>query len=322
MKIGKKLNEHDLKISKMNYLFVLSGEAIPLGQAEAELFFYRKAVLKTKKFMVIDLQASQEKYFSRLAYTKKVMRILFSENKGAFKKRFNEFNWQKVYKKDFRITSSDFQEADLASVIWDQVNKPKVNLTDPETDINIIKLRGKYHCCLKVFENNEKFHLRKAHMRPALHPVSLHPKLARAMVNMLGKNAKKVYDPFCGTGGILIEASLIGLASVGYDIDGILLEKCKKNLKHYRIKNSALKLKDALELETSARYICTDLPYGLNTKGKNFSTLYKHFLNRLKKINPERVVLALPDNIRLPIKPLFKGKYYIHKSLSKVIMVF
>src|SRR5256884_2044712 len=49
-------------------------------------------------------------------------------------------------------------------------------------------------------------------------PISLHPKFARALVNLAEiPMAGTVLDPFCGTGGVLLEAMQLGLRGVGLD---------------------------------------------------------------------------------------------------------
>ncbi|NIP34812.1 MAG: methyltransferase domain-containing protein, partial [Thermoplasmata archaeon] len=67
--------------------------------------------------------------------------------------------------------------------------------------------------------------------RPFSHPISLHPKYARAMVNLakvpLGG---RILDPFCGTGGVLIEAALLGYEPLGSDIDPRMVEGSRRNL--------------------------------------------------------------------------------------------
>ena len=74
---------------------------------------------------------------------------------------------------------------------------------------------------------------RKAHLRPELQPTSLHPRLARALINLTGIRKGILLEPFCGAGGILLEAGLMGIKTVGYDIDKIVLKKCKINLNFY-----------------------------------------------------------------------------------------
>jgi hypothetical protein len=47
------------------------------------------------------------------------------------------------------------------------------------------------------------------------------PRMVRALLNIFGENGKPVFDPFCGSGTALLEASLLGTDSFGTDIDPI-----------------------------------------------------------------------------------------------------
>lgn len=60
----------------------------------------------------------------------------------------------------------------------------------------------------------------------------LPPKLARMMVNFVGKAPHvSVYDPFCGSGTILMEAAMLGVPTlVGSDISGGAVFDTKQNL--------------------------------------------------------------------------------------------
>jgi tRNA G10 N-methylase Trm11 len=63
----------------------------------------------------------------------------------------------------------------------------------------------------------------------------LPPKIARAMVNLaLGTSTRPVvYDPFCGTGTILLEALERGCLVVGSDADGKAAQGTKDNLRWF-----------------------------------------------------------------------------------------
>ncbi len=54
-------------------------------------------------------------------------------------------------------------------------------------------------------------------------------KLARAMINLSGQPTM-VYDPFCGSGAILIEARHIGLDYLGSDLDPVAVSDTQANL--------------------------------------------------------------------------------------------
>lgn len=47
------------------------------------------------------------------------------------------------------------------------------------------------------------------------------PRMVRALLNIFGKDGATVFDPYCGSGTALLEASLLGLNSYGSDIDPI-----------------------------------------------------------------------------------------------------
>jgi tRNA G10 N-methylase Trm11 len=55
-------------------------------------------------------------------------------------------------------------------------------------------------------------------------------KLARIMVNLAQVKEGIIWDPFCGSGTILIEAATLGLDVVGTDIDLGAVEDTKKNI--------------------------------------------------------------------------------------------
>jgi len=179
----------------------------------------------------------------------------------------------------------------------------------------------------KIFENKEKFGLRKAHLRPFSQPTSLDPKLARAMINISGAK-EKVCDPFCGTGGILIEAGLMGFEVVGYDNVEKMVKGSKRNLKHFGIKEFDIEVGDATK-EKLEGTIVTDLPYSKNTKKVNIERLLKEFLQNIKKNKIKgRIVLGLFDayDYKKIIKKqgfriLKEFEHYLHKSLSKRIVV-
>lgn len=56
------------------------------------------------------------------------------------------------------------------------------------------------------------------------------PKLAQIMINFAGRETKRIYDPFCGTGSILMEAMLMGKDSIGSDIEKRMIDYSEENL--------------------------------------------------------------------------------------------
>lgn len=339
----------------MRNILLLSKEDIKLSKQEAT------SLLNIKNFTLIEnllfLDSGNIKIAERLAYTKKIYQFLFEAKKEDLIERVNDFNWQSIYKKDFCVRihqlngdkSSNLKEKDLASYIWKKLKKPKVNLTNPKTSIEFFVTKNEIYATKLIKELKNDFESRKAHKRPELHPTALNPKLARALINLSGAE-KEIIDPFCGAGGILIEAGLIGLKPIGYDLYNVMLKRAKINLDYYKIKNYELINKDALQINKKYDYIVTDLPYGLNTsiwvskgnknkkislkqtdkkeKIKNLEDFYLKFLKNLKKIMKKKAVIIFPHYVdykklikKANLKLEKEFSQFVHRSLTRRIVV-
>lgn len=58
---------------------------------------------------------------------------------------------------------------------------------------------------------------------------TVNPKIARALVNLSGVKDKELFlDPFCGTGGILIEACMVGARIIGADVQDKMVKQEEK----------------------------------------------------------------------------------------------
>ncbi len=305
----------------MRYIVLLSGENLELAKEEALALAKTKKHKQQKNLLVVE---SEKFPYERMAYAHKVCRYIFCCDKKNLKRIIKSTNWQKHYKKDFSITThnTELNEIEIAGLIWDKIKNPKVNLLYAKSKFLFFQKGRKVYCGLQLWENGEDFNSRKAHKRPGFSPISMHPKLARCLVN-LSRAEKSILDPFCGTGGLLIEAGLMGIKPIGTDIDAKMLEKAKKNLEHFRIKNYLLKKADAKNVDYKAEAIATDPPYGhASSLSKG---LLKDFLENAYKILPKKayLVMILPNNKRIKSKFKIKKKIkmYIHKSLTRTIHI-
>ena len=312
----------------MKLIFLLSQYNLDLSKAEVLSIFPGKPNL-IDNLLFID---TRKTYFKRLAYTKAVYQHLFTCERRRFDKMLTSFDWNKYYSKSFcvRAYGKDHRnEKVLADIIWDLLRKPVVNLVNPVTSFHFYFTDKQVHCGLLLDEMTEKFEERKAHLRPMLHPTSLHPRLARCLVNLTGaiSTQSTVVDPFCGTGGILIEAGLMGFRVIGYDIDEIMIKRADKNIKKYKL-DYDLRRKDATKINIRYNYIVTDLPYARSSKKVDLEKLYSAFLKNLKKTLKKRAVVCFPSFINhkkyikaAKLKLKAEYSYYLHKSLSKTICV-
>ncbi len=226
----------------------------------------------------------------------------------------------------------------------------QVDIKHPDNEI-VIYLDNKLFLTKKLFEiSRSAFETRKPQFRPYFAPISLHPRLARCLVNLAGlRESEVMLDPFCGTGGILIEAGLMGMDVIGSDIDFRMVSGTKANLEYEGINGFRIFETDVADLHKhfllsrpthlpsapnalpSPHAIVTEPPYGRasTTQGRSLSTLLKLAFEVFSKILPTagRVVISLPEpKLAKPANNEFellnKFTFRVHKSLTKTIFVF
>lgn len=158
--------------------------------------------------------------------------------------------------------------------------------------------------------------------RKFIHPSMLEPRLCRAMVNLAQvKEGDTIVDPFCGTGGILVEAHEFKIRTAGYDI----LKKMCLGAKQNMIENIAIC--DSLHMPLKpfiADAIITDIPYGRSTKiirGQTRQQILKDFIDntsvRKMVILCEKYDEDMIIKSRTNLKIISICHLYRHKSLTR-----
>src|SRR5207245_3225106 len=133
-------------------------------------------------------------------------------------------------------------------------------------------------------------------------PISLHPKFARALVNLARvPMAGTVLDPFCGTGGVLLEAMQLGLRGVGLDRGEGMVLRTRTSL-HPGDRAPDLAVADAGRPPLragSVHGIATDPPYGraASTRGEAIDRLYARAFAAFADLLPRtgHLAILLPD---------------------------
>lgn len=310
----------------MKFVAIVSGENTKLGAEELKALSDAKGCVLEGQIAVLE----GDKFdYSRLAFTKKLYELLFVTNKKNLESDAKKFGWEKYCKGSFRVDSHGLGMGleYLGSLVWKRLKKPKVDLESPKTSIGFLAGKDDIFVGKLLFENEERFSERRPHLRPGFHPSSLQPKLARALINLA--NAPKrgiIADPFCGTGGILIEAGLLGYRIVGSDLSEEMVGLCKKNLSHFRLKGKCSEA-DATSVKIIADAIVTDPPYGICAAlyKSDKLKLYKKFLDNayrnLKK--GSRLVIMFPNRIneKGKLKLITEIEHYQHRSLTRRILV-
>lgn len=314
----------------MEYILQLSMDLPELSKHEALALNPGKC----RQYGSILLIDAENPNFERLAFTKKSCVLLFRCRKKLLEKKIHAYPWQSIYKKSFALRINDKsmkeKESDFASIIWKKVDCPKVNLENAETNIEIFFYEDYAFCGLLLHRNNDDFSKRHPEKRPAKHPTTLRPKIAKALINLSGIKKGVLLDPFCGTGGILIESALLGYRTIGYDLSSEMIRRAKKNIDYFKLDNVKLEIKDATSALEKADVIVTDLPYGRASKLFKDGTTEKLYLDFIKQAekssNHAIVIFPSTVNFRKLLKhTMYKTKRIIkikvHRSLTRNITV-
>jgi len=333
----------------MKLLFELSKEHKTIPSAEIlaclKLNDIKIKILESNEdVLLIDTDAKEDfisNLANRLSYTFYLNQYLFSSpikvediKRQALKNKLEKKGSIAV---KYKNRSKKIDSAPIVKSLAEVYTKNReVTLESPDNEIRGLITDSKLYVGLKKAQiNRSQFEDRKVQYRPFFSPISLHPKLARALVNLSSiKKDETLLDPFCGTGGILVEAGLIGAKVIGSDIEEKMIEGCKKTLNFYNIKNYDLHVSDIGEI---GKEICqvdaivTDLPYGKSTttKGEKMDDLYKRTFKSMSNLlkDGRKAIVGFSNKDFISIGQKYfslveKHEFKVHKSLYRYFVIY
>lgn len=211
------------------------------------------------------------------------------------------------------------------------VNKGfSVDLNNPTHEIRVL-FSGDICIVGRLIKTSLKGHMdRSPTKKPFFQPGSMDPIEARAIANLAGARPNSiVLDPMCGTGGILIEAALMGATVYGMDAQQKMAVGANQNLRYYSTKNFVIIQGDAANLPISVKVdsILFDVPYGRQSKiaGYELDVLIKRTLEEAYLLTSK--VVAISD---FPLEKLAKQTGWVlknhftrrvHKSLTRHVHI-
>jgi tRNA (guanine10-N2)-dimethyltransferase len=210
----------------------------------------------------------------------------------------------------------------------------RVDLDNPSMDFRL--LVGEEFLLGRVIHRVDRSRLEstKVAHRAFSRPISLHPKFARALVNLARvPMAGSVLDPFCGTGGVLLEAAAIGLRPIGSDRDRKMVVGTRATLRQGE-DHGGLLVADAGHLPLrrgSVHGIATDPPYGraASTRGESIRDLYDRAAGAFADLLPSGAYAAivLPDGrmtdlLAGPFELVESHALRVHRSLVRHFSAF
>ena len=334
------------------FVFALHGKPPALAELKAlfETYNFKFNLLKsTDELILVKSNAAADdviKICKRSSHIRDAS-ILISELKDLRLTTLTKVNWSFV-KNPFAVRVHDLLEKEhadierrLASPIWDYLVKngknPSVNLDRPKTTIHFI-IGKKILLTEKLWgDESGKYKKREPNKRPAFHPATLKPKMARLLINLARiKEHELLLDPFCGVGAIPIEADQIGIQTIASDFDPKSLSGAKANVKFYKKFGNVNFLKsDVKDLDKHLKQvdaIATAPPYGRSSRvgAKSLIKLYQIFLNSSAKVLKKNghVAFLYPHYIKVnklinknKWKTIAKSEIYAHGGLTRKILV-
>ena len=231
-------------------------------------------------------------------------------------------------------------EGDLGALIK-QKTGAKVSLENPDYVFQLEKVENEFF--LGLSKNGFKtfsWRQRRPRARKFFLPSAIYPKLARLLVNLSRvKEGQYFLDPFCGTGSLLIESSIMGMKTIGFDLTRWIARGAKLNMKGFSLDFEGILRCDStwpnLPL-TKINGISTDVPYGRasSTKGKDTATIIREFTTAVANVvmaqgeceKPLYCVLMHPHNVdfdydRSVFELVERHLLYVHRNLTRAISV-
>lgn len=219
-------------------------------------------------------------------------------------------------------------ERELGSVLVDRGFG--VDLDDPDHELRALFAGDTCLLGWLEAEPERTFSTRAPGDRPFFQPGSMDPALARALVNMAGtRPGATVLDPMCGTGGILIEAGLVGARVLGVDAQQKMVTGARRNLTALLDGEWAVVRGDAASLpvaDDAVDAVVFDTPYGRQSKIEGeLHSLVADALEEAHRVAPRCVVVGdrpwaqLAHQAGWQSEAAFEQR--VHRSLTRYIVV-
>jgi len=346
---------HSMARTSARFFFILSGEhaTLPLAELKAILQAYSIDYRIVGSFYkLIEVEADRAKLeliAGRGGYVDEMgEEVLHTEdNLASIKRGVESADLEQFLSPQdsfsvrmlrFGGVSKDLSRVHLESYLGKLLAEKtgaKVDLRSPKKPFRGILAGSLFHLGLIMHQRPKgSIHRRRPRKRAVFHPSTMPPKLARCLVNLSEvRDGETFLDPFCGVGGIAIEASMLGCEVVGVDALSRMVRSARRNLAHFGLKSYGLLRGDARNLPLhSADAIATDPPYGTGASTLKSTTkaILASFLPQAKMIlSPGgKVVFASPlgtGAVDLAESHGFKvfdrHELYVHRNLTREILV-
>jgi tRNA (guanine10-N2)-dimethyltransferase len=228
-------------------------------------------------------------------------------------------------------------EEEIISSIAEKV-EGKVSLESPDREVSAFVGRGRGKTYLAITmprSMRQGWAKRRPRSRAFFHPSAIFPKLSRALVNFSGVQPGETFlDPFCGTGSLLIESSIIGAEPAGIDLARKMVRGARRNAMKYGQPWLGIVRADARSLPIrGVAAVATDIPYGRASSagGLDSGDILRWLVEGAPRVLAEGRKLVVMHPKSLEVKPIAQEsggllveqehEIYIHRTLTRTITV-
>jgi len=324
----------------MRIAFELSGEhpTLPRADALAALEAERvsiRSVSISPQLLIVDAVRPPRRALRRVALSRYVERVLET---GPWREILKAASRIDLHGGSFRVRAhgpfSPEGKRDRERQVGG-VMAGRVDLEKPDREFRVLAHGGEFLLGEVLHEvERSAFEARKVARRPFSRPISLHPKFARALVNLSRcPTGGILLDPFCGTGGIAIEAARLGMRAIASDLEEKMVRGTAATLAHYGLEGRTFTA-DIGEVPRRVKAvdaIATDPPYGRSTttRGEPLGALYRRsfavFRRLLRPGGFAAVVLPSEDAIKIGEEFLRLEEAHplrVHATLTRTFCAF
>jgi tRNA (guanine10-N2)-dimethyltransferase len=324
-----------LKERRASILFLLSRESTGIPEAEARTLV--RDIDPAARFespedglLIAETSADPGPIEARVAFSRRVGTLvedgdldddhLAQLRRGTFRVRVYGWNDEK-------------EERELIHMIAKKVGG-KVRLESPDHEVLVYVARGKTYIAITTPGSmRQGWVTRRPRSRAFFHPSAIFPKLSRALVNFSGvQSGETLLDPFCGTGSLLIEASLVGADPVGVDLARKMVRGARRNSIKYEQPWPGIIRADSRNLPfRQVQAVATDIPYGRASSrgGVAQDVILRSLIIGASRILPQGRKLVVMHPKSLDARPIAKESgtllveeeldIYIHRTLTRTI---
>ena len=334
------------------YFVYISGENIGLAKGEvnalSRLFRIKDPVMWDGRMALIESHTNPVSFFLNRAALVKEAGVVLSEvaaqddlyeglsddllinaigKKGTFSIR--TISERKGFPVEQRLELETTLGARIKHVVG-----ARVDLENPQTRILVFFTQNSVRICKSTTSTlRPLLRAREPGQKAFFHPSMMNATLSRVMCNLARVVPNEiVLDPFCGGGGILSEASLIGARTVGIDLNWQLLTGSETNLSLITSDYSIIQ-GDIRSLPIDCcDCIVTDPPYGRtsSTRGAQSVELVESLFKRADSVlrrrdesicicgSSEMNLKDLADSMGLVISQVLQVR--VHSGLVREIL--